>query len=255
MWQESDAAVREMLNAESLRRSGAKDDGQTVSNWWSEHGIDLKLDRLDRNALFSLASEHRRHADPDWVSLLWHVLAWGVMGDFRNAPTIINSVADQGARSRLNQQLKDAASSSYQGLVEESYKMLHRKVPRLGPAFFTKFLYFTSDRSSPRPRCLILDSRVESAIFALTGLDFSKQDSATYERFCKKVAQWSDDFQVEPEEIEFRLYRFGQRIDSRRWRWLDAEVSLYREGRRDVDFDLILERVSSRGRNATKPSF
>jgi hypothetical protein len=46
------------------------------------------------------------------------------------------------------------------------------------------------------------------------------------------------------EEIEFRLYQIGQRTNSSRWRWLHAEVSLYREGRRDVDFNEILKSVS-----------
>ena len=246
MWNESEAAIGDLLKADCLQRSGSIDDDQNVSRWWSEHGIDLSLGRLDREALFGLAAECRGQVDPDWVSVLWHVLAWGVMGDYRNATTIVKNAADPRDRSLLNERLGAAAEYSYKGRIQEAYKTLHGKIPRLGRAFFSKFLYFTNDASSTQPRCLILDSRVESAIFTLTGLEFFKQDSATYERFCLAVDQWSKDYGVDPEEIEFRLYQFGQRTNSSRWRWLHAEVSLYREGRRDVDFNEILERVSSR---------
>jgi len=246
MWKEPEAAVRDLLAADSLRQAGAISDDQSVSSWWSNHGIELKLDRLNRDALFGLAAEYRTQADLDWVELLWHVLAWGVMGDYRNATTIVRNAADQRDRSLLNDRLGAAAECSYTGRIQEAYVTLHGKIPRLGRAFFSKFLYFTSDRSSNQPRCLILDSRVESAIFTLTGLEFFKHDAATYERFCNQVAQWSEDYCDDPEEIEFRLYQFGQRTNSSRWRWLHAEVSLYREGRRDVDFNEILQRVSSR---------
>jgi hypothetical protein len=244
MWKESEAAVRDLLAADSLREAGAISDDQSVSSWWSDHGIELKLDRLNRDALFGLAAECRTQADLDWVELLWHVLAWGVMGDYRNVTTIVRNAADQRDRSLLNNRLGAAAEYSYTGRIQEAYKTLNGKIPRLGCAFFSKFLYFTSDQSSTQPRCLILDSRVESAIFTLTGLEFFKRDALTYERFCNQVAQWSDHYGVDPEEIEFRLYQFGRRTNSSRWRWLHAEVSLYREDRRDVDFDEILERVS-----------
>ena len=39
-----------------------------------------------------------------------------------------------------------------------------------------------------------------------------------------------------------RMYQFGQLIDSLRWKWLHAEASLYREGRKQVGFDDIAER-------------
>ena len=246
MWKESKAAVQDLLNADCLQQAGAIGDDQSVNGWWSDRGIQLKVDRLGRDTLFDLAAECREQADPDWVELLWHVLAWGVMGDYRNATTIVKEAADQRTRLLLDQRLGAAADYSYNGRIQEAYKALNGKVPRFGRAFFSKFLYFTSNTSSTQPRCLILDSRVESAIFTLTGLEFFKHDAATYERFCNQVAQWSSEYGVAAEEIEFRLYQFGRRTNSSRWRWLHAEVSLYREGRRNVDFDEILERVSSR---------
>ena len=42
--------------------------------------------------------------------------------------------------------------------------------------------------------------------------------------------RWGDPCGEEPDRIEFRLYKFGQLIDSRRWRWLHAEASRYGAG-------------------------
>ena len=124
----------------------------------------------------------------------------------------------------------------------------------MGPAFFSKFLYLTSDRDSrrtadpdsPGPRCLILDSRVSAAVFTLTGTDCSKEKAATYEHFCGDVHRWSELFGAPDDVIEFRLYQFGRLIASSRWRWLHAEASLYREGRQHVGFEDIAELRASR---------
>jgi hypothetical protein len=65
-----------------------------------------------------------------------------------------------------------------------------------------------------------------------------------YARFCGDLRRWADRYGEEPDAIEFRLYNFGQLIDSRRWRWLHAEASLYRAGATDVGFDDIVRKVA-----------
>jgi hypothetical protein len=212
-----------------------------LRNWWADRGIVFSATELNRHALFELAAQCRENAKPDWTNFLWHVLAWGVMGDYRNASKIVASAADADQRARLNGILQTAAEASHCGDIRAAYRAIHGKVPRLGPAFFSKFLYFATEPNSPGPRCLILDSRVSAAIFTLTDRDYAKETSATYERFCDAVHGWSDRFSEPDDVIEFRLYQFGQLIDSYRWRWLHAEATLYREGRQDVGFDDIAE--------------
>jgi hypothetical protein len=175
------------------------------------------------------------------VTFLWRVLAWGVMGDYRNASKIVVIADDADQCARLNGILQTAAEASHRGDIRAAYRAIRGKVARLGPAFFSKYLYLTSDRDSPAPGCLILDSRVSAAVFTLTGHDYSKENAATYESFCNAVHNWSKEFGVPDDVIEFRLYKFGQLIDSCRWRWLHAEATLYREGRRPVGFDDIAE--------------
>jgi hypothetical protein len=242
MWEESEAAIGDLLASETLRASRL-DEPTDVSAWWADRGIAIHSDKLNREFLFELANSLRGQNDPDWVSLLWHVFAWGVVGDFRNVGAIAKRMADHDEWIRLNTVLDAAAQSSHRGEIRHAYQALLGTLPGLGPAFFTKFLYFTGNRNSAEPRCLILDSRVEHAVFTLTGLDFFKQTAATYDNYCRRIAQWSKDHGETADEIEFCLYRFGQRIDSRRWKWLRAEVSLYREGSTNVNFDNILCRL------------
>jgi hypothetical protein len=248
MWRESGAAIGDLLESDVLMRSGTIEDPTPVHSWWRKNGYTIGADAMNRGFLFELAETTRDTSHPDWVSFLWHIFAWGVMGDFRN----VGAVAQGGAsanRDKLNQLLGETAGASHRGEIRRAYEAIYRKIPRLGPAFFSKFLYFTGDRNTTDPRCLILDSRVKSAVFTLTGADFFNDRPDTYESYCLQMAEWSTEHGAPPDEIEFRLYQFGQRISSTRWRWLHAEASLYREGRSDVDFEDILNRCLRSGPN------
>ncbi len=242
MWQESDSAIEDLLTSRVLGQVGQIDDPVQVSSWWADHGIVIESAELNREVLFALAAQCRENTDADWVSFMWHVLAWGVMGDYRNAPTIVASAGGVEQRGLLNDILRRAAEASHRGEIRSAYTEIRGKVPRLGPAFFSKFLYFTADRDSSDPSPVILDSRVSAASFTLTGRDYSEEKAARYECFCKDMHMWSQQFDVPADVIEFRMYQFGQLIDSRRWKWLHAEASLYREGCRQVGFDDIAER-------------
>jgi hypothetical protein len=180
----------------------------------------------------------------DLIPLFWHVLAWGVAGDFRNMPAILRSGDDLG-RPRLNEVLTAAANASHRGDIDAAYRAIHGKVNRFGPAFFTKFLYFTGDRASGAPRCMILDSRVAEAVLTLTGTEYFDEKPQLYGRFCHDVWRWADQYGEQAEAIEFRLYKFGQLIGSRRWRWLHAEASLYRAGATEVGFQDIVREVAA----------
>lgn len=242
MWQESEDAIGDLLASVVLGRADQIDDPVKVSSWWANRGVTIASAELNRDGLFRLADECRQSSDRDRVSFLWHVLAWGVMGDYRNAPTIVNSAMGDAKHAELNNALAAAADASYRGDIRSAYSLLRGKVPRLGPAFFSKFLYFVADRDSAQARCLILDSRVSAAAFTLAGLEYFEERASTYDRFCRDVHRWSERFEVSADVIEFRLYQFGRLIDSRRWKWLHAEVSLYREGYKAVDFETIAER-------------
>jgi hypothetical protein len=53
------------------------------------------------------------------VDLLWHILAWGVVGDFRNAARIVaDAQSESGRLDHLLAALQPAAKASYRGDIE-----------------------------------------------------------------------------------------------------------------------------------------
>lgn len=247
-WNESEAALDELMRCAHPGLVGGIDIPQKVDRWWTRNDIPIAAETLNRADLFNLAEKTRAAEHPDWVDLLWNVLAWGVAGEFRNVPTVVRSAASAEDRRRLNTLLGGVAELSRQGDLAGAYAAIHKKVKRLGPAFFTKFLYFTGDRSSGSSRALILDSRVTAAAFALTGRSFYDEKPAVYDAFCGMANDCAHRVGCAPEEVEeveFRLYRLGVLIRNTRWRWLHAEASLYREGAREVGFDDIVRRLAA----------
>lgn len=244
-WHESDAALDDLMRCEHPRLVGGIDIPQKVDRWWARNGVPIVAEVLNRADLFDLAEKTHAAEHPDWVDLLWNVLAWGVAGELRNAPTVVRNATSADDRSRLNTLLGSVAELSRQGDIAGAYAAIYKKVKRLGPAFFTKFLYFTGDRSSGSPRALILDSRVTEAVFALTGRSFYGEKPAIYEGFCGLVDDCAQRVGCTPDEVEFRLFRLGVLIRTTRWRWLHAEASLYREGAREVGFDDIVKRLAA----------
>lgn len=226
---------------------GGIDIPQKVDRWWGGKGIPLNADELSRADLFGLAEKTRVAEKPDWVTFLWHVLAWGVAGELRNVPTIVGFAEGQHGREQLNDLLGNAADLSFNGDVAGAYRAIYKQVPRLGPAFFTKFLYFVGSPASEQPRCLILDSRVASALFTLTGKSYYDEKPTVYADFCVLAHHAAQRNDCPSDEVEFRLYLFGVLIRSYRWRWLHAEASLYREGAREVGFDDIVSRLAEHG--------
>lgn len=243
-WSESEGAIDCLMQSAHPKLCGGIDIPQKVDRWWASKGIAIDADLLSRADLFALAEKTRAAEKPDWVSALWHVLAWGVAGELRNVPTIVSFAEELNGRERLNDLLGHAADLSFNGEIVGAYRALYKQIPRLGPAFFTKFLYFTGDHASGQPRCVILDSRVASALFTLTGKSFHNEKATVYADFCRVVHHSAQRNNCLPDEVEFRLYLFGVLIRSYRWRWLHAEASLYREGKREVGFDDILERLA-----------
>ena len=171
------------------------------------------------------------------------------MGNFRNTSRIIAFANSEDGRPHLLRAVRTAAAASYDGRIEGAYRaFVDHRMPQLGWAFFTKILFFTGNRGSADPRCLIFDSRVDSALPTITGLSYTlgRKSEQTYNRYCLDMHRWAGMYEVSPESIEARLYQFGRAIGSSRRTWLSAEVSLYREGRTPVTFEAILARIAER---------
>ena len=134
--------------------------------WWAKHAIEITfpttidgVSKLTRGDLFAMAETVR--SDSDLLRFVWHVLAWG-SGDARR--NNLKRIESCQASTPLLRQAFEAAQA---GDPRKAYGALIRPgraaVPHLGPAFFSKLLYFASEGA--QQRCLILDARVAQSLF------------------------------------------------------------------------------------------
>lgn len=170
--------------------------------WWARHEIEITfpsmingVSKLTRGDLFAMAETAR--SDGDLLRFVWHVLAWGSGKARRNNLKRIESCR---ANTRLLRQAFDAAQA---GDPRKAYSSLIRPgraaIPYLGPAFFSKLLYFASE--GVQQRCLILDARVARSLFNLgwsiaptypTRNFTYNWYTDTYVSYCELLARWAD---------------------------------------------------------------
>lgn len=214
-------------------------DARTIGpDWWKQrlgaYGLSQNVrtfphplgERLTRQDLFILghaASGDSATAD-DVLTLLWHVLAWGTGPSQRANVTRIRSFAESADRTRNTELLGQAAQLARAGDPASAYGKLIRRgggqIPRLGPSFFTKYLYFASE-ATEGTRCLILDARVARNLARAGWSSLPRQArgsysfnwyTATYVSYCHLLRDWAAtqsgkrDAVILPDEIERALF-------------------------------------------------
>lgn len=168
--------------------------------------------RLTRHTLFEMADRLDASGDDGkWLAFLWHVLSWGSGRSRRNNRKRVHAFADPASRQERVSLLRHAAQHARRGDTRSAYSELIRrgggKIPALGPAFFTKFLYFVTgdvhgEGAAPREdrRCLILDARVARSLHAAgwttlphRGQNFSATwYTETYVSYCDLLHRWAN---------------------------------------------------------------
>ncbi|GAB2494838.1 hypothetical protein GCM10027030_30290 [Luteococcus sediminum] len=200
-----------------LHRQGL---GQSVGTF--EHGAEQRLTRAN---LFRLGtSAAMPNASDDAVlEFLWHVLAWGTGPSQRGNRRRIAAFATPEASAKNLPLLRSALNFAATGDSHSAYSSLIRRgggvIPCLGPAFFTKVLYFASETTTGT-RCLILDARVAANLYSAgwktlphRGGNFSYNwFTTTYVDYCELLARWAEEVSQElgttvwPDEIERTLF-------------------------------------------------
>lgn len=148
---------------------------------------------ISRGALFELAS--MADSSDGVLQLLWHTLAWGGGKRARLMSKRLDSVAanPEGAASALRSAAVTANTSP-----ADAYEMLYPSgrtlLKYLGPAFFTKYLYFAGGGAVGYP-CAILDRVVATNLRSRgwDGLRSAGWSPVTYEQYCKLLACWASD--------------------------------------------------------------
>lgn len=193
---------------------------QIGTGWWRDQGIELAFpsidddgtQRLTRADLFTMANDVKD--DEDLLVFLWHVVAWGSGNSRRqNLQRIRNARArPEVLRRAFDAAREDGARHGYSTLVRSGGGV----IPHLGPAFFSKFLYFAAPTN-----CLILDARVARSLYA-DGWNISPRAKSpdgpfsynwytdTYVSYCDLLQRWAGELHTEPDMIERALFDLGR---------------------------------------------
>jgi hypothetical protein len=172
--------------------------------------------RISRGQLFALASDTDPSDEHDVLRLLWHVLAWGSGFKIRHNHKRLKGIAEKPAAAAATLGAAAClARSDPQAAYAQLYRVTGVPIPHLGPAFFTKFLYFTGAGVHAHP-CTILDSRVAYSLRTRCGWDSlhigGNWPPRTYRRYCTLLARWAAEESarsgrdVGPDEIERWLF-------------------------------------------------
>lgn len=186
-----------------------------------QHGDKELLTRGDIFAIGRVATAPDA-TDDDVLSLLWHALAWGTGSSQRGNARRIESLT--GADRAVNVELlRTAAKHAMDGDPASAYSTLicrgGGRIRGLGPAFFTKFLYFASEGTTGT-RCLILDARVAGELGLAGWASLPHRGGSysynwytdTYVSYCELLAHWAEEESdrlkttVWPDEIERALF-------------------------------------------------
>lgn len=131
--------------------------------------------------------------------------AWGwstsPVGPARAGRVLTAGVAEVGPRllAARERVLTDGPLAGYWSLARES------RVPGLGPAFGTKFLYFCS---ADGHRALILDELVGTWLTQRTAVKVRSSGYVRrrYERYLDALAEWGADLNVDAQQIEELIF-------------------------------------------------
>lgn len=178
--------------------------GHTITidqNWWRSelavHGldqVDLLAPSISRGDLFALAAEATATREGA-TRLLWNVTAWGTGVSGRNGRKRIQAFAADSDRAA---DLLRTATSLARTDPHAAYALLRPRdrtnaIAFLGPAFFTKYLYFAGGGQPTHP-CHILDDRVARILHRLGWASLPPKDwtAAAYQRYNQLLRRWAD---------------------------------------------------------------
>jgi hypothetical protein len=160
---------------------------------------------ITRADLAGRASETRWDNEQDLRALFVLTMMWG--SGTRNGRGPRNTQAALASRSAADV-LRQARLCVAAGEVADAY-MLHRRLPGVGPAFFTKWLWLVGQTTELRPKPLILDSLVWQS---LRDLGWNSEEAARtrrwgarYVAYLMACESWATDG-FSAEDVEYTLF-------------------------------------------------
>lgn len=176
---------------------------------------------ISRGDLFKIA-EQPNSGDP--LPLLWSAVAWGTGTRHRLNLKRIDAVYQDLPRAEgiLRSAYKDASKSARDGYTSLRGPRNTNAFKFLGPAFFTKVLYFAGGGNPAHP-CLIVDERVLATLRAGTDADDKRFNYSygypvsTYDSAVNIMQEWAhtaaNDLgrEVAADEVERWAFEFNGR--------------------------------------------
>lgn len=189
--------------------------------WWTstlrEHGFDDTLvgETIRRADIFALADQAAETPSAA-LTLLWNSLAWGSGSKRRNNKARIASVArDREGAAALLQRAARLSRTQPHAAYGLLYPDNRTAIPELGPAFFTKYLYFAGGGAAGHP-CCILDENVALALHTTCGwrsLPTKNWLDSAYGRYAELLARWVSEHRLARlDVIERWLFEEGKRV-------------------------------------------
>ncbi|WP_052434169.1 8-oxoguanine DNA glycosylase OGG fold protein [Streptacidiphilus melanogenes] len=188
------------------------------ATWWPdeldacpEHG---RWPRVDRRTVFTIArragtAQGNRH-------LLVAALVWGT-GTKAQSVHRRGQIFAHTAAAEIDARLGVALTTLREKGAAEAYWAFNneQKIPHLGPAFFTKVLYFAGEAGIPGPHHpLILDSVVAGALKNLGLVHTAWPDNgwttAQYGEYLGALHGLATERSVQPDQIEAALFHHGK---------------------------------------------
>ena len=169
--------------------------------------INAADDEIAHEQLFQLAEVDRSEStDRSILELLWNTMAWGISGDWRNVDTMMRFI--YAPSSPAAAALRQAQKLSLEGENSKAYASLNQQIPKFGPAFFTKFLFFTSDPGCSRPRALISGLPALRSHGGSSPNEWRDLSKRHYARYCLTMHEWSLQLGMPASQLEGLLFEF-----------------------------------------------
>ena len=189
-------------------------------DWWTKalqaHGLtDTITGEVIRRAdIFTLDDASASPAAA--LTVLFNALAWG-SGDKRrnNKARIAAIAANPDTAAALLQHAAALSHDDPMTAYDVLYPNNRTAISDLGPAFFTKYLYFAGAGNPDHP-CCILDENVALALQKACGwhsLPLKGWLASAYDRYATLLGHWVDEHQLGRRDvIERWLFEEGKRL-------------------------------------------
>lgn len=164
---------------------------------------------IDRDDVFALAQTDGAHRELHTAvaAYAWGVGKWAFLIGRQVRPfTKHSDVVEERLRNAAGALSREGAVEAYSTMVPGGKNY----VPFMGPAYFTKFLFFMGYRNEcPGPKPLILDRRVATALRAGAVMDLADSgwSASTYEQY---LAYCHNEQPEDPKSVEKDLFERGR---------------------------------------------